>query len=723
MNPEAENIEEQEVTQPKIPGKSWKFWLIVAIINLGFLAVVIRLVTVQVFESEKYKILAKKQQQAKITLRAERGNIYDRNGRLLASTVQGLSIAADPTEIDDVDVIAKKLEKILKIPAKDIKEKINNAKGSFVWLARGLMPGDILEIDSINDDGIIKIFEPRRNYLYAPLASQVVGCTGIDNKGLTGIELGWDSVLCGTSGYMMMKRDGTGKLHPSADLPVIKAEHGKAITLTIDIELQRIVEYELLQGIDKTKAQSATIIAIEPATGEILAMASYPSYNPYQMSNTSSGAMRNRSFTDTYEPGSTFKLITASAALDNNLITPTTMCDGHNGLLDFGKYQITDDHPIGKVPFYEAIEESSNIIFSQVGYGIPDNEFYKYIRDFGFGNTLGIDAPGEVGGKIKKPKEMTPIAKRFMSFGYGIAVTPLQMLEAYSTIANNGVMMKPFLVKDVYDIENDKTIETKPEQIRRVVSEKTASTLKQLLIGVVEKGTGKSAKIEGMNIAGKTGTCQKLVNGSYTKSSYMASFIGFFPVDNPKIVIMVLLDSPQGNYYGGSTAAPIFRNIALSWLSTSPGVNHKPETIKPSKEIKGNKGKKDTIFIPDLAGLFLKDAEFITQYSSLVLKQNNPKITNGIVISQNPKAGTKVSSGKEIYVDLISYKEPNGKDSAKTFIKPNVKGLILRRALTILHYQGIKAKVFGSGFVSEQIWSKENNAPVCTLICKEKNLP
>ena len=695
---EENNIEQIEQEFQNSKKRLYKFWLVLLFISIGFIAVIVRLFIVQIIDSEKYRQQAKRQHEAKVPLRAERGNIYDRNGNLIAGTVMGISLAADPTVLTEKEKLCFELEKSAGLNSRELLGKIKSTEGAFVWLARGLIPGDLIGIDSIKYKGFIKYIEPRRNYLYSPVASQIIGCTDVDNKGLSGIELSFDTLLSGKSGYMIMQRDATSHIHPTANLPTIEAIHGKSVVLTIDIELQRIIEYELKKGIEKTNAAVGTVIAIEPSTGEILAMASYPSYDPNDLKNTQVSAMKNRAITDLYEPGSTFKTITASAAIDKNLITPEKLVNGHMGLLDYGKYQIRDDHPIGTVTFADALAYSSNVIFSQVGNSIPDDDFANYVMNFGFGKRWGVELSGEPSGRIRKANELTTASKRFMSFGYGISVTPLQMIAAYSAIANKGVLMKPHIVKATIDNIGD-TTHFNPRTIRRVISELSAETITDMLVGVVEKGTGREAKIEGYKTAGKTGTSQKLVNGSYTTQNYYASFIGFFPADKPKIALLVLLDSPKGSYYGGATAAPIFKNILMDWLSINP--------IIQSEKAKEDSLKHDSVYVPDFRGLYVKDA--IRMAQNIKLKLSNTSDTNSIIISQNPKPNQKVHNWKIIELQTFN--------KTKQVELPDVRGLTLRRAITILHHAGYKTKVIGSGKVSEQQWARDGKFRTCTLFC------
>ncbi len=682
--------------------KFWKFWLLMAIVNLGLLFVVVRLFQIQIIEGDKYKERAKRQHESKITLGSQRGNIYDRNGRLLASTVKSYSLAADPTVLENKNKVLSLLEQKLGISKSTLDDKIKSAKGSFVWLVRGISPDKMLELNDISDKGLIKIKEPKRHYYYGSDASQVIGCTNIDNRGLTGVELGWDSMLTGRSGYMMMYRDAKGRLRPSADLPIIPATNGYSLQLTMDIELQRIVEFELMQGVLNAQAESGTVVAVKPSTGEILAMATYPGFNPNSPSSFSPANMRNRAITDVYEPGSTFKLITAAAAIEEKIASLNDKFNGFNGELHFSNYVIRDVHPIGMATFREGMIHSSNIILSSVAAKIPDYKFYKYIRDFGFGISSGIDLPGEVSGRTQRAEQMNISAKRFIGFGYGILSTPLQIASAYSAIANNGVMMKPFAIKAIYDEKGGLVREFKPEKIRRVVSENTAQLLNGVLTDVINKGTGSGAKVDGLAIAGKTGTSQQLVGGAYSKADYNASFVGYFPAENPQVCILVFLDKPKTSIYGGSTAAPIFKNIALRWVSLpsqSYTLNSKPTAANS-----------DTIYVPNLNGLLLEDAGNILNSLGVRWSSNSQ---SGIVESVFPRPGEKILRSTAIRIQSTG-------DSLKANPSklPSVVGLSVRRALAILHSSGVKAKVKGSGKVIRQIWEQgENKEQICTLIC------
>ncbi len=688
--------------------KFWKYWLVIFCITLMLIVIVVKLLYIQVIDTKRYYQRAESQHQSRIELHPQRGIIYDRNGYILASNIKSVSIAVDPTVLQNKDTIAILMEKCLGISSDSILKKINSAKGSFVWLCRRKLPSEIMPLKYIKDRGLILIYEPIRYYNYSSVGSQLIGCTNIDNHGIDGIELKYDSILRGQSGFMIMYKDAKNRLRPAIDLPVLDPVNGDDLYLTLDIKLQKIVEFELMQGVISSQATSGTVIALDPNTGELLASASYPSYDPNHLTKTSYSAMRNRAITDIYEPGSTFKTITASAGIEEKIVRPNDMYSGFNGKLTIGQVTIRDDHALGITSFRSAFEKSSNVIFSQLADKLPAHRFYKYIRDFGFGLPTRIDLTGEMSGKIKDFRTIRAIDKRFLGFGYGIMVTPIQLVNAYSVIANGGNLMKPFIIKEIK--RNNKTIKiNQPQKIRKVISQGTAQTLTSLLCGVVENGTGKRAYIENIKVAGKTGTSQQLEEGIYSKSNYFASFVGFFPANKPKVCLLVLMDQPKNNFYGGSVAAPIFKNIALRWASASP-------EIMEASQSYAEKNNTNTIYMPELVGLSVDDARNIIK--ELRLNCNLREESTGIIVSQVPRAGTCINrNSKIILLNSITNKMTNSKQDLNDV--PNVKGLPLRRAVSLMHNCGIKTKIYGSGKVKEQKIeiNKKTKDKVCILIC------
>lgn len=705
------NIENNPKDDLPIKKKIWKVYLVFAGITIGLFIVLMKLFQIQVVDYDYYKAKAVQQHESKVVLKAVRGNIYDRNGRVIASTISRFSFAIDPKVLKDpelIDSIATAVAKVTNDNKAEIVNKITSNKTSFLWLARNISGAVALELLKFEDsNGFIIKKEPARNYSFGDAASQTIGFTNIDNKGLIGIELAYDSILRGTDGYAIMNRDALGHLRPMADLPRVEPKHGHSIQLTIDIILQRIVEYELKQGVINSNAESGTVVAVDPATGEIMAMASYPNFNPNEIKISDPNTLKNRAICDLYEPGSTFKTITAAAAIEEGLIHEEDMVNGMNGSLQYKDHTIIDDHPIGRVTFREAFAKSSNIVLSNLALRLPENTFYKYIRDFGIGISTAIELPGEITGKLKNVEQFDASARMFAGYGYGIALTPLQLAMVYATVANQGNLYKPFIVKNVFNPNGDKIIENSPQKIRNVISEETSKKVTSLLINVVNNGTGINAKINGIKVAGKTGTAQQLVNGSYQNKQYTASFAGFFPADNPKLAMVVILDKPQNNYYGGSVAAPIFRNIAQRWISIQPSI------------IINNTGKafahSDSVIVPNFKGLLFKDAYFLMKIYGFIPASNDSN-SRKVIIRQDPAAGSKVYKNTTIYFGYDNASDPQ--TQTLEAIRPNVVGMTSRRAINILHSKGIRAILKGSGTVSAQLWSGTGKNLTCTIICK-----
>jgi cell division protein FtsI (penicillin-binding protein 3) len=690
--------------------KFWKFWIVMVVVNIGIIAVVVKLFSVQILKQDFYKERARRQHESRLMLSAERGKIYDRNGKVIASNFVGLSVAVDPSRLQNERKIAIILQKNLGIPINQTIEKIRRSKKSFVWLARGKNPELLKELRELEDKGLRLIEEPRRIYHYGGTCSQVIGITDIDNNGLSGIELQLDSILKGQNGYMVLNRDGIGNLRPAADLPIFPAINGNSIKLTIDIELQRIVEYELKRGVEYAQAESGTVVAIEPESGDILAIASYPNYNPYSSAKPRPGDMRVRAITDIYEPGSTFKTITAAAAIEENIVHENDRLNGYGGVYQGRGYAIRDVHGVGVVSFKEAMAQSSNVILSTVANMMQDNVFYKYIRDFGFGIKTGIDFPGEVAGKVPKPHNFVHSTKRYLGHGYSLAVTPLQVANAYAAIANKGVLMQPYLVKSIFSNDSEETYKAKPRTIRRVISEKTADRIKDLLLNVVHKGTGKAVKFQNILVCGKTGTSQQLDDGRYSKEHYTGSFAGFFPYKNPKVAMIVVIDRPTVSIYGGATAAPVFREIVLRWSGSELG---KLETVTYLDSTKINIKDSALIAVPNLIGLELENAYQIAKEQNLKMQIDNGM--SGIIFKQNPHFGARVKSGSYIKIELGN---PDNSRSLETAMA-SVKGLPVRDAIASLKNYKIKYRIKGKGFVqyAEKI-GVSGGIPIIALYCK-----
>jgi len=691
------SIDENEF--PRNKNKYWKFKLVVYMVALGMIAVVVRLFIVQIIDGEKYANLAKKQHEKKVILPSQRGLIVDRHGNVLATNIMTLSIAIDPKVSRKKNEIVSILSKNLNLNATELLKKCNSNR-RFVWLARGINPDEISDIYDIEDKGLILVDEPRRYYPYGEVASQIVGYTNIDNKGISGIEYLNDSSLKGKDGFIMLQRDAKQRVYASAELPKVEPKNGYNIKLTIDIDFQRVLEHELAEGIKWSDAKGGIGIAIKPQTGEILAIANYPYFDPNNRNTIKFENTKLKAITDEYAPGSTFKIVTTAAGLQEGVISEEDTVNGFNGELVFSWGRIRDVHGFGKATFREAVWQSSNVVMSSVADQIEDGKFYSYVRNFGFGNQLDIDLPGEISGKVKKPEKFYKSSKRYMGHGYDLTATPLQVANSYAVVANNGVMMQPYLLKQIYN-EEETFLKKDNIKIREVIEKETARRVKDLFVGVVDSGSGKRAKVDGMKIAGKTGTSQKINQfGKYSKSEYYASFAGFFPADNPEVALLIVVDTPSKSIYGGVNAAPIFREIARRWMQLNAN------TLKGVEYL----SRGDSIKVPYLVGMDFNDLEEVVDYYKLNIKTNKDE---GIVFYQTPKEGEIVEKNTTISLNLI-----NKKRDDSDFVSFDLTGMPLRRALNLLHSSGVKTKVIGTGVVKSQKWSKIGDKITCTLTCK-----
>lgn len=682
------------------------------LIFVAIIGVFVRLFTLQVVKGEHYAEQARRQYESKVTLQAERGAIYDRNGNLLATNIVATSFAVDPANVQHPKNLAKAFAEAFGGTSDDYLKKITTKNTSFVWIKRKVVGEAINRLKRIDDAGLITLSEPVRRFEYGSSGAQVVGCTNLDNNGLSGVELFYDESLSGENGYVVMQRDARGVRRPDVDLPHVEPQHGESLQLTIDINVQSIVEDELARGAEQAKAVSGTAIALDPNTGEILALANWPSFDPNDLATAEQSAVRAHAITDTYEPGSTMKAITAAAALEEEAVQADEMIDGEGGEFRLPDgHIIKDDHTLGLVSFSQAFRWSSNIIFAKVADRIEHARFYKYVRDFGFGIATGVDLPGEVRGEVKKPEEFRDGTQMFMAYGYQLAVTPLQLAVAYGAIANGGKILRPHIVKRRLDNEGNVIEEIEPQEIRRVISEETAAQVRTFLTDVVDSGTGRAARLRGMKVGGKTGTAQQLFEGSYTRAKYNASFVGFFPSDKPKMVLLVLLNQPQNGYYGGQVSAPIFSAIARRVVNATMHNGRAEDQVIPvtgedelqnragDSALQGAQGMNvqaaqlADVVVPDLRGLDVEAARRIGMGSRIRVM---PQGEGTRVIAQEPAGGSRVSDASVVTV-YVGNRAP-----AKEL--PDFRGMSLRRALTLLSDFGLKPQVTGtqSGIVRGQ---------------------
>ncbi len=549
------------------PSRGRRYVLLFFLLS-GFGVILFRLVSLQVLQAAELTARADRQHQKSVTLEGVRGTVTDRHGKVLAMNVEVPSIFGVPTSLDSPANAAKSLSSVLHIRRDDIEKKLRQDK-HFVWLARKVEPEKGRRLEQLSIDGIGMVMEGRRFYPKGPLLAHVLGFVGMDGVGLEGLERRYEAQLHGEKRLTILQRDALGRTVFPKGLREQVPAAGYALTLTIDEVIQYIAEKELEEAVDHARAKSGTIIVMEPLSGAILAMAVSPRFDPNAVASLTADRWRNRALTDTYEPGSTMKVVVAAAALEERVMMPGSMLFGENGRMTVANTTIHDHEKLGWMTFTQMMQKSSNIGAAKTGILLGQQRLYRYLQAFGFGQRTDIDLPGEVAGLLKSPREWGRRSLASISMGQEVGVTPLQMVSAVSAIANDGVLMKPYVVSGVSDQKGQPVKEILPQVRCRVVSPATARTLTTILEGVVASGTGTKAAIPGFRVAGKTGTAQKVDprTGAYSSVLSVGSFVGFVPADAPRLAMIVVIDEPQGEAWGGVVAAPVFRRVGEQVLT------------------------------------------------------------------------------------------------------------------------------------------------------------
>lgn len=520
-----------------------------------------RLFFIQFFRSAYLISIAKKQHNQLVELEPRRGAIYDVNLKAQAFNMSMDSIYAVPGAIKNKEYAIDQLQSILGLKRSYLEDRLNRKK-SFIWVARKLNPDKSEAIKKLNIKGLGFLKETKRIYPNSYLSSHVIGFSGMDNIGLEGVERDYNRYLKGIPGWAIFLRDARQKQLDIWEKMVVPVD-GADLVLTVDEVIQYIAERELDKAFKSFNAKGASIIVMDPHTGKILALANRPTYDLNDHSNVSKDFMRNRAICDLFEPGSVFKIVTASAALEEKKITEEDVVFCENGSYSVGGRVLHDHRPHGLLTFRQVIEESSNIGTVKVAQLLGKDKLYQYIKAFGFGSKLGFDLSGEISGMIIPTRLWSKSSITSIPMGQGVGVTALQLASAISVIANGGQLMKPYIIDSVRDTQGHLIKQNKPVLIRKVISVDTAMRIKKILTGVIEEGTGKLAKVSGFSAAGKTGTAQKLeADGTYSHNKFVASFIGFAPAEDPMLTIVVIVDEPHPYYFGGVVAAPVFQKVA-----------------------------------------------------------------------------------------------------------------------------------------------------------------
>ncbi len=544
--------------------------LLCLVLACALAAVTVRLFTLQVREGRHLAERATRQYQRLVPLISKRGTIRDRNGRELAVSLTVSSIFAQPRQVTHRDEVARTLAPLVGVSSTEILRKLSH-NTSFVWIRRRVDPVEATAVERLGLPGIYLVPEAKRYYPQQELAAHVLGFVGEDDKGLEGVEFQYDEALGGKPQWVVRQQDALGR-------PLFRGESRQRphdLTVTVDQVIQYVAERELTQAVALTGARAGTVIVMDPMTGQILALANSPTFNPNRFTHFPAVARRNSAITDFYEPGSAFKIVMAAAALEEGIVRPRDRFYGEGGVIQVEGVTIRDHEKYGWLTFEEVMAQSSNVGAIKVGLKMGKSLYYSHISGFGFGSITGVDLPGETPGLIRRPHKWTGLSLSSLSIGQEISVTPLQMITAFSAVANGGYLVRPYLAKSLWDPEGRIVHETTPLYIRRVISEETARTLTAILTRAVTEGTGKAASVPGYTVAGKTGTSQKSdpATGRYSHDKVIASFAGYVPAEQPRLAILVVIDEPRELAWGATAAAPVFREIAreaLAYLKVSP---------------------------------------------------------------------------------------------------------------------------------------------------------
>ncbi|HEV8427902.1 MAG TPA: penicillin-binding protein [Pyrinomonadaceae bacterium] len=664
---------------------------VAAFIGFWMLVISARLVYLQFSQYENLANRARQQQQNSIETSPQRGELLDRQERQLARSVQTVSLFLDPDGLDaaTLDRNAQQLARSLNLKQADLAKEFHDAaaaKKRFIWIARRLEADVANKIVELKLPGLQTQLEPKRYYPNGSLAAHVLGYVGLDGKGLGGVEQFYNAKISGEAGRLLVEKDANGKPYESYE---IASKPGQTVVLTIDQSIQYQAEQALQAAVQRSRAKSGTVIVLDPRSGEILALANAPTFDPNKVSEAKPETRSNWALQNIYEPGSTFKVVAFSAALEKKLAKVDDHIDCQMGAITVAGRVVHDHHPFGSLTIAEALAKSSNVAAIKLGLRVGDPTMYDYIKRFGFGSRTEIELPGETNGILRKVERWQPSSIGSIAIGQEIGVTPVQMVAAFGALANDGVRIAPHLIREVRDAGGNVVYRAQPEQ-RRVISAETAITLRGMLEGVTLNGTAKKAQLDGYSAAGKTGTAQKVdpKTKTYSSTKFVGSFVGFAPVSNPQVVIIVVIDEPAGAYHGGDVAAPVFREVAeqvLPALGVMPDIettsapdliaqaNTDPEhaakvqeeqaqseeqrkATMPTVDSNGGRGgevvyavaTKKAMLMPDLRGRSVRDVARTCAQLGLQVEARG----EGRVFKQSPSAGTEVSTGQLVYVDF-----------------------------------------------------------------------
>lgn len=677
-----------------------RMFIVLGLLFLIPCALAFQLFRINYVEGEGLRELWSKQAIDYISIPAQRGNIYDKNGTLLATNAADYKIALDP-KVPGItrDQIVQLTSKLSELTGQDdgfYLNKVDQApkRSRYVVLGKNLSGYIKEEIDALGIKGVIIEENFRRKYTFGTLASHSLGFVNHNSNGRTGIESFYNDELKGDDGVRQVRKDPFGKVSEYVGAPKKLPQDGYSLHTTIDSYIQAILEDELRAGVEKHRANYGTGIIIDPKTGAIKALANYPTFDPNFPGNEDDINRRNFAISDMVEPGSTFKLVTAVAAVEQRKVNFTEIFETpENGEVVIHGLTLRDHDPLGNMDFASVMRQSSNVATAEIAMRLDNDKFYQYARNMGFGTPTYVDIAGEESGRMAKPYEWSLVSLPWMSHGYELLATPIQVAQAYAAFANDGLMMRPYIVERIEDKQGNIISSHEPIEIRRIAKKKTLDQLLPVFESVVsDSGTGELAQVHGLAIAGKTGTAKKVINGRYT-NNYRGSFVGFFPVKDPKYVCLILLDEPKPVGYGGSTAGPIFRQVATRIAGLDGDLQRQMTPVES-----------DSAFFahaPFMKGLPLPLAEEILKEMNLEYKALGK---SGFVVSQSHEAGAEVKAGEKILLTLSETYAPIDSARVKEGFAtiPDLRGMNMRNASNLLTSLGLKASMVGSGTVFAQ---------------------
>ena len=661
---------------------------------LSWMGLGYQLYNIQIRDGKEYQSRGNQQGISREILPALRGNIFDTNGIPITRNITRYTIAADPTQIKNKQSLSNLLSKITRKPARNYVNKLNE-KGNFVYLERNL-PKNIAEpIIEKNIPGVIIQRFARRSYPQKNVGGQLIGFTNVDGVGLSGIEQLFDKNLTGTDGWIEKQRTGLGETNLKNSLPKLNPIDGADIKLTINIAYQSILQEEINTQFKNTNAISATGIIINPQSGAILAVASVPDFNPNIPNKAATENQKIRAITDQFEPGSTFKFVAATAAIDKNLVDISDEFNCENGSFQYKNITVSDHKPYGVLTFGEIVEYSSNIGIIKVASQIGKNKLFKFIQKYGFGQPTNIGITGESSGTLRNLRNWSKISLAEIAMGHEIGVTALQLAMAYAAVANDGILLKPYVVKNIFNAKGDTIFIGKPKAIRKVADSNVMQQLSQLLVNVVDSGTGVAANINGWQVAGKTGTAQKFINGAYSHSKYVSNFVGYLPASKPQLLCAIVIDEPKkGYHWGGTGAAPVFKKVMKRIINLD-------DSIKPPKQIIDE-----------------------TESFNPILVENNKTNGKNIFNEQPVLLSSKATEPKSMIKTIakpITKSTNNLISRENVTVVPNVVGMSLKKAIMTLQQSGLELKFVGSGTVVQQspkAGTKLTNGIICSIELK-----